>query len=258
MLRAQSLALIRHGVPLVEDVDVSLDSGQILVIAGPNGAGKTSLLRLLSGELSPTQGIVELDGKSMSGYTANDLARRRAVMQQSESLRFSFSVRQVLELGRHPWHGNRAQDEDAIDAVLKLADLNALADRPYPALSGGERARVQFARALVQLWPIEPPRPGLLLLDEPTASLDLAVQSQILRLLRDLARRGLSVAVILHDLNQALQLADQVLLMKDGRMLAAGRGDEVLQADPIREAFGIEIERLPRGDDQPPWIIPST
>lgn len=256
MLRGRSLSLHLAGKALLDQIDLSIEPGQILGVVGPNGAGKTSLLRVLAGETQPTAGQVEIDGKALSAFSPTALARRRAVLPQSESLRFAFSVRQVLELGRHPWLGKGSDDEEAVEQVLGLMGLDALADRTYPQLSGGEKARVQFARVLAQLWPVTPDPPSYLLLDEPTASLDLAVETELLSLLRRLADRGLAILVILHDLNQALAICDQVLILKQGRQLSCGPAREALSATNIERAFGLQVELLPRGEHRPAWIVP--
>ena len=257
MLRGHQLHLRRNGASLVRGVDVQLRAGSVLAIAGANGAGKSSLLKMLSGETLPTEGQVEIDARALANVPTAELARRRAVLPQAESLRFSFSVRQVIELGRHPWDGRDGEADGIIDQVLSITGLSALADRRYPSLSGGERARVQLARVLAQLWPLDSKPPRYLLLDEPTASLDLAAQADTLSMLRSIADQGVAIAVVLHDLNQILQVADEVLLMKDGAVLAQGPTDAVLQPEPISRAFGIEIERVGDPGRAQVWIAPK-
>jgi len=247
---------------LVERVTLRLVPGTVHALIGPNGAGKSTLLRLLSGELEPDAGTIELNGRPLAGWTARERARQRAVLPQAHALGFGFTARQVVALGRLPCprHGPDEEDRLAHDA-LELAGVRHFADRPYPTLSGGERARVQLARVMAQVW--EPltdrleGRPRFLLLDEPTASLDLAHQHDCLRAVRALAARGLGALVILHDPNLALRYADTVTLLRDGRVLASGAPVETLTEEALGRLYRVPVRLVHAAGEKLPFVVVS-
>ena len=221
-------------------VDLDVAPGELVALLGANGSGKTTLLRAAAGVLPPRSGSVELFGRPLAGWSRRELARAVAVLPQSTDLPDGFKVSEVVNLGRIP-HATRAfgpgpDDARAVGAALGDADAEDLADRPVRELSGGERQRVLLALALAQ-------EPRLLVLDEPTLHLDLAHQLALLRLLLRLrASRGLTVIAVLHDLNLAAGLADRVVLLRDGRVVPAGRDGLVIDPELARTAFGVRIE----------------
>lgn len=239
MITARNVGVRRGGRWLLRDVDAVVLPGRVLAIIGPNGAGKSTLLSVLSGALRPDQGSVALDGTALHRWPARDLARRRAVMAQAARAAFAFTARQVVALGRLPWHGTRhaADDSAAIERAERQAGVAQLAARAIATLSGGEAARVHFARALAQLEPARPD--AALLLDEPTASLDAAHRGQLLRHARAQAASGVAVAVVLHDLNEALFAADAVLLLHEGRVAAHAAPRAVLRPEVLQPVYGV-------------------
>lgn len=253
-LRARQLGYWRGARRLLDGIDLELGPGVVLAILGPNGAGKSTLLRLLSGELRPGTGYVALDGVDLRAWNAGKLARRRAVLPQSESLRFAFSAEQVVQLGRLPWPAGR--ESEIARAVLQAAGVLHLQDRAYPELSNGERARVQFARVLAQVWEPQADEARYLLLDEPTASLDLAHQHDILATTRRFADSGAGVVAVLHDPNLALLYADRCLLLADGRPIALGPTRQVLTPERVSGVFGIEVRAIERPGSDLPWLVP--
>lgn len=230
------------GRVLLDGITATLQPGRFTAILGPNGAGKSTLLSLLSAQHTPDGGQVLLDGAPLHTLSAHTSALRRAVMPQESAVAFDFSVREVAELGRYPHRKNPDSDEAAIvGRALAATDVTALAPRIFNTLSGGEKARVHLARALAQVWS---PRPDgaarWLLLDEPTAALDLAHQHQTLRLLRDWAHeQGIGVVAVLHDLNLALRYADDVLLLARGAAACHGPVGDVLTAERIGSVWGV-------------------
>jgi iron complex transport system ATP-binding protein len=260
MLRARAVSYVVNGHRLLDGIDIEVGPGRVLALIGPNGAGKSTLLRALAGEIVPTGGSILLDEREIRAFAASELARRRAVVPQSSALAFPFTVLEVAMLGvsvpgLETAAGNaRAAAQEALDAV----GLRPLANRLYQHLSGGERQRVHIARALSQLA-LPAARPGetrCFLLDEPTSSLDLAHQSLVLDALRRQARLGLAVVAVFHDLNLAAALADQLVLLAGGRVLAAGRAEDVLRDDLLTAAYGclVETNRTPTGGR--PFILP--
>lgn len=253
-LRARGLGLQRNGRALVRELDLELQAGELLAVLGPNGAGKSTLLRMLSGELQPDQGVIEIDGLPLRKWKSGVLARRRAVLPQTEALRFGFSAEEVVRLGRLPWPAFR--EAEIARAALTATGAGHLAARRYTELSAGERSRVQLARVLAQIWEPVDDQPRYLLLDEPTASLDLAHQHEVLAATRAFAARAVGVIAVIHDPNLALLYADRSLIMSTGHVVACGPTPEILTAERVSSVFGIEVESIERPGDGPPWLAP--
>ena len=257
MIRAEALAYRIGRTPLLDGVDLAVAPGRFTAVIGPNGAGKSTLLRCLCGEIAPASGRITLDGTPIAAWDLVALARRRAVLPQQVTLDFPLTSREVVALGRGPHRGvaDAAADRRAVDAAMDAAGVTALADRSYPTLSGGEQQRVQFARALAQIHGAAG-APTYLLLDEPTASLDLAHQSAVLRVARALVDAGTGVLAILHDLNQAARFADKVVLLRRGRVFAAGPPAEVLTAATVEAVFGCPVEIVSNPHSDRPYLVP--
>lgn len=246
LIEARDLVLAYGASRPVDGVSLDLSAGELLVVVGPNGAGKTSLTRLLTGECVPTAGTVRLAGEPLAAIPAWRLAARRAVMPQATRLAFPFTVGEVVRIGIDGVGRAlpRAARERIIAEALAAADVGHLLARSYQTLSGGEQQRVQFARTLAQL------RAGrldgshqLLFLDEPVASLDLAHQIALMESALGLAREGIGVVAVLHDLNLAATFADRVLVMSAGRAHALGAPADVLTRRLVREVFGVDLAR---------------
>jgi len=249
LLRGVGLACEVRGRSLVNGVDVEVASGELLAVAGPNGAGKTTLLRLLAGDRRPTRGSVELGGVPLGRLSRTELARRRAVMPQHTTIGFGFTVRQVVEMGCHPLCETYEGLDEVVEESLERAGVAHLAERGFRSLSGGEQALTTFARVLAQCTP-------LLLLDEPTASLDLHHQERVMRIARDVADRGGGVLVVAHDLNLAAAYADRICLLDAGRVVTAGAPWPTLQEDVLERVFGqrMIVSRCPGSGS--PLVVP--
>lgn len=246
MIVARGITVRLGGNLVLSEMNLALPAGGFTAILGPNGAGKSTLLRVLTGELAPSGGSVELDGATLHALPSVALARRRAVLSQHHAVAFGLSVEDVVALGRLPHRGSAeaAQDRAALAGVRTAFGLEALWRRSYPTLSGGERQRVQLARAAAQLWRADGAHHGqALFLDEPAAALDLAQQAAALGFARDIARRGAAVAAVLHDPNHAVR-ADQVLLLRGGRLLAAGPPAQVLTVEALGACLGVELRAV--------------
>lgn len=238
--------------PILADVTLEVRTGEVLALVGPNGAGKSTLLGVLTGDHAPDRGDVLLDRQPLRHWSAAEQAMRRAVMMQQATISFPFTVGQIVAMGRSPWYGTEraADDERAIRESIGIADVGAFTDRVYSSLSGGERARVSLARALAQ-------RCQLLLLDEPTAALDLHHQETVLQLARDRAAAGDAVVVVLHDLNLAAGYADQVAVLSRASLAAYGPPAPTLTAGLLTEVYRHQIEVWPHPHTTTPVILPA-
>jgi len=241
----------------VRDVSLSVTPGQLLAVVGPNGAGKTTLLRLLTGSLTPQQGEVRLDDRQLGELDDRERARALAVVPQSESSPFPVTVREMVGMGRYahlgPWERTGGLDRAVLERALERCAVAELADRQLGELSGGERQRARIARALAQEAPI-------LLLDEPTAGLDLRYRMELFHLLRELRGEGLAVLVITHDLNLAARFADRLLLLDRGRATARGAPESVLSREALEAVYEWPLRVVehpgPGSDTGAPQTIP--
>jgi len=238
-LRVRDVSVALGGTPILDGVDLDVRDGELLALVGPNGAGKSTLLAVLAGDLEPDRGTVELDGATLRSWTQVEMAMRRAVMLQELTMSFPFTVRQTVEMGRSPWIGQDAEDDDErrVAESMLATDVEHLADRRFTSLSGGERARAAMARVVAQ-------DARVLLLDEPTAALDVRHQEQVLTLAARSARLGVGVVVVMHDLSLAAAYADRIVVLADGAVRAVGTPQEVLTSDLLSTVYEHSIDVL--------------
>lgn len=240
-LRASGVRAGFRRTVVVDDVDIELVAGRVTALIGPNGSGKSTLLRSLAHLHVPEAGRIELaDGATVEELPAKALASRLALLSQSRTAPSGITVREVVEYGRHPHRGRWGSGDDeggaVVDRMMTLTGVTDLADRAVDTLSGGQMQRVWLATCLAQDTPV-------LLLDEPTTYLDLRYQVELLDIVRDLADlHDIAVGVVLHDLDQAAAIADEVVLLVQGRVVAAGPPAEVLTPELLSPAYGIDVE----------------
>lgn len=247
MLELQGVTLHRGGRVLLRDITLRLRSGEILGLVGPNGIGKSTLLSAASGELPVAAGRILLDGISLDQYSLPMLAQRRAVLGQQYRLDFAFTVREVVGFGRMPYVSTETRKGQTywVDRAMDLAGVTELAARFCPELSGGEQQRVHFARILAQvLGSPEDLSQRILFLDEPTNHLDLSHQSIIGTEIKQLARFGLAVFAVLHDINLTAAIADRLLLLGRGGILAEGSPADILTEENLQALYGNTIAML--------------
>lgn len=224
---------VRYGSrQILTDVDLTVGPGELVALVGPNGAGKSTLLHALSGDVAPSSGGVSLDRRPLSAYRPIELARRRSVLTQSNEVSFPFTAREVVEMGRAPWRGRPEERDDElhIGRAVEDAEISGLLDRHVTELSGGERARVAFARVRAQACP-------LILLDEPTASLDIRHQERVVGRLRDHVLDGGAAVLVLHDLDLAAAYAGRVVVLESGRIRADGPPRDALTSELLSEVY---------------------
>jgi iron complex transport system ATP-binding protein len=252
MIRARNISRRIGGLT---DISLEVPVGACTAIIGPNGAGKSTLLDVLAGRSGVDSGSVTFGDKPIGDWAPVALARRRAFLPQSLEVAFSIRVMDLVMLGRSPYHGTSPAREDraAAETALRLTDAWHLRDRAYQRISGGERQRVQLARAIAQVWrkPSEDGEPRMLLLDEPTASLDPGHRLAVMRLLKDLTLAGIGVVLALHDLNDAARFADRVVLLHQGRIVSEGGPEAAMQAKVLSSAYGAEAQVIRMADAAP-------
>lgn len=238
LLAAGGLSYMVDGAQLVDNVDLDVSQGELLAVLGPNGAGKSTLLALLSGDLTPSTGTVHYSATPAATLGDAERAVQRAVFSQRALMDIPFTARSVVSLGRYPHRHDHTitpeEDKAFVSSAMEITDTSHLVHRTYSTLSGGERTRVSIARVLAQNTPI-------ILLDEPTTSLDVYHQERVLKILRSTADEGRAVVVVLHDLNSAAAYADRLMVMADGAVLTQGPVDGVLDAAMLTEVYGLPM-----------------
>jgi len=230
-----------YGKYLVLDgVDLPIVDGEVIGILGPNGCGKTTLLKNLNKNLEPTGGCVMLDGESMANLSKKEIAREVAVVPQTNEIRFAFTVRDIVAMGRMPFQGMMGapsgEDERIVDEAIRKTGLSKHMDRHINTMSGGERQRVIIARAIAQT-------PKYLLMDEPTLHLDISMQFDALNLVHKLSREtGLTVVIVSHDLGMVARYCDRIVMIHDHKVHCVGTPEEVLTPENMRTVFNVDAE----------------
>ncbi len=258
LIEASDAVVRINGRNILDRATLAVEPGEIVALVGPNGAGKSTLLRVLSGELRAFGGRILLKGRAIESFAAHALSQHRAVLSQHTSVVFPFTVAEIVRMGANPAKSSRSVDAAATQTMAEC-DVTHLAEQSVTRLSGGEQQRVHLARTLLQLRTADDPsEPKLLLLDEPTASLDLGHQLRVLELVKRLAASGTSIVVVIHDLNLAAMLATRVAMMKRGAVVATGRPGEVIANDIIESVFGVtnSVGVLP--DGTVPFVLPQS
>ncbi|MNZ43788.1 Iron(3+)-hydroxamate import ATP-binding protein FhuC [compost metagenome] len=255
MINAQGLVQEIQGRTILKELSCAFQKGRMYGIIGPNGVGKSTLLHILSGVDRPKRGEVLLDGKSIYAYSRKQLAKIMAVLQQNGIPPVGFTVREVIEMGRFPyqsWLGMEKKDtESIVDSAIMAMGLKQLQERRMDQLSGGERQRVALAKLMAQ-------EPSILLLDEPTTYLDIGYQVQLLDTVRAWqAQSGLTVIAVLHDLNLASLYCDELLVLHQGAVAAAGTPKQVLTAELIEKVYETKASVIPHPETGAPQIMLS-
>ncbi len=239
-----------NSVAILKDVCLSVQKGEVLSLVGPNGSGKTTLLKCINRILKPKQGAILLEGENIQGLGLRELAQSIGYVPQSSPASLALTVFDTILLGRKPYVNWKTgeRDKHIVFEILRLMKLEEIAFRMFNELSGGEKQKVLVARAFAQ-------EPQVLLLDEPTSNLDLRHQFEVLELVIDMVQaRGLSAVMAMHDLNLASRFSDKLVILKNGRVYAAGQGRDILTSQNIREVYGVEAAIYDEFDR--PHIVP--
>lgn len=237
------------GRTLLHALNLEIPAGRVIGVIGHNGSGKSTLLKLLGRHLAATSGRITFEARALEAWSARAFARRVAYLPQATPATGGLTGRELIALGRYPWHGPlgrlSTQDRQKIDAAIELTATGSLADRLVDTLSGGERQRVWIAMLVAQ-------DAGILLLDEPIAALDIAHQIEVLSLLRTLSHaRGTGVVVVLHDVNMAAWYCDDILALREGRLIAHGPAARLITAETLEHIYGLPMEVINRDRGRP-------
>ncbi|HHI30529.1 heme ABC transporter ATP-binding protein [Methanosarcinales archaeon] len=252
MLKINNLKVCYGRTQVLRDVSLEAEEGELLGIIGPNGSGKTTLIRAITGVIKPEHGKIISQGENLSGWDANTIAKHIAVVPQSVSIDFEFTIEEIVLMGRTP-HLNRKErpeDHEIVRDSMKQTGTMHLKDRLITELSGGEVQRVIIARALAQ-------EPKILLLDEPTSHLDIRGQVEVLHLIKELVNGGMTALAVIHDLNLAAAYCDKIALICNGQIMAHGRPHDVLTPENIQEAFKIAVAVENNKTNNTPIILPE-
>lgn len=237
VLAASELSAKRAEKLVLNKVLLDFFAGELLALIGPNGAGKSSLLHALAGELELISGEIFLQDKQLNAWSLQDRARRIAVLPQHSTLNFPYRVQEVVSLGRLPHATGLIRDRQIVQHALEAMDLLNLENHLYTQLSGGEKQRCQLARVLAQIWPENSGTHALLLLDEPCAALDPGHVELLITQLKQFCKQGVTVVLVLHDINFASQHADRILVMDKGSLIAQGRNTDVISEELLNKVF---------------------
>ncbi len=253
-LRADCVSYATQGRTLLHKVALDLHAGEVLAVVGPNGAGKSTLCGVLTGDIAPTEGAVEVCGRPLKATKTTALARLRSMLIQNTHMRFPFTAREVTLMGRYPylsrWRSPTETDFAIVEGAMQSTEVLHLAQRIYPTLSGGEQRRVSLARVLAQDTP-------LILLDEPTTALDIGHQQLVMSLCRKLAYEGRAVLTVLHDLNLASAYADRIVVMLEGQVVAVGSPEEVIRSELLSAVFNQQVMVIPHPQTYKPVVLAS-
>lgn len=247
-IKIENMSFAYQKVSVLKNLDIKISAGQITAIIGPNGSGKSTLLKCINGILPVKKGKIFVDGKSIGSFTRRHLAAIMAYVPQQETQLFSGTVYETILMGRKPYIGwsQKPGDYEIINQVINDLDLNSISSEFLNELSGGQRQRVLIGRALAQ-------QPEILLLDEPTANLDLKYQLEVMQLLKDLSHKGITVILAIHDLNMAAKYCNELIMLENGKTFATG-DRSILDEENIKNLYDVEVKTLRYGDNN--IIIP--
>ena len=256
IIETDSVSYKINGKDLVKDISFKVDKGDMVSIIGPNGSGKSTLIRLLSNEISPSSGKIKFQDRYNHDWDPVKMALYRSVLSQSSQLSFPFSVLDIVKMGRYPVRvSGQIEDEMGVcEDILQFFDLEGLKYRNYITLSGGEKQRVQLARVIAQIWSKDSYSDKLLILDEPTSYLDINHQYELFNFLEDLNNKGLTIIVVLHDLNHAILKSNKIAMLKSSELIKYGDIDKVFNSEVLKEIFSIDLEVLKNSKLNKPFI----
>ena len=256
MLIANNISYTIGNKEILHDVSFSLKPGEFKAVVGPNGAGKSSLLKIVIGENKYYEGKVSYHDKPLKAFGIKEISKVRAVLPQESQVNFPFTVSEIVEMGRSTIMEKKSQLDKVVEEVMQSTGIASLRERNYHTLSGGEKQKVQLTRVMAQIWDCSN-LPKFIFLDEPTASLDMAQQHQILGLAKQLCAKNVGIFAVIHDLNLAAQYADNLMFMKKGEVICQGSVKEVMNKQNIEKTFDHEVTMTFDEVNEIPYILPK-
>ncbi|MGH1487080.1 MAG: heme ABC transporter ATP-binding protein [Cellvibrionaceae bacterium] len=258
VLVLDNVSINAWGADLINKVSFSVDRGELLAIIGPNGAGKTTLMNTVVNAGHKNQNIsgnITVCGQAYDAWSPEARAQHVALLPQSSFLNFPYTVSEVIQLGRIPHATGQLIDNAIIKHALSSLDISHLKERLYTQLSGGEKQRVQLARVMVQIWRSEDAGKRLLLLDEPSSSLDLGHQQQLMTIIREFANQGVAIVMVAHDINLVSQYTDQLLALCCGEAIAQGRPNDVISSELMKKLYQVDVDVLSHPSNNKPLVV---
>ena len=245
MLQLDSLSYKINNKILIDNISLKINSKDMISIVGPNGSGKTTMLRLISNEIFPSKGNILFKDKNLNDWDISELACYRGVLSQSNNLVFPFSVLDIVKMGRFPLtnKGSIEEENNLCSEILNIFDLKDYSDQNYTTLSGGEKQRVQLARSIAQIW-CDDYYGKLLILDEPTSYLDIKHQHALFDFLHSLNKKGLTIIMVLHDLNHAISNSNKIILLKKSQLISFGKTNDIINKDILNKVFEIDLKLI--------------
>ena len=242
-LHLKSVSYVINNKKIINDISFQIELNDFVSIVGPNGSGKSTLIKLISGDIMPDNGDIDVLGKGQSDWDILDLAFRRSILGQFNNLSFAFTAMDVLKMGVYPLKNKTltVNVDNVYEKLLKVFDLDDLKYQIYTTLSGGEKQRVQLARVISQIWTSNTFNNKLLILDEPTSFLDIKHQLSLFSFLKDLNRMGLTIVMVMHDINQAVINSNKIMFLKEGKMIDFGSTDLVVNDLILKEVFDVNF-----------------
>ena len=244
-IEVQNISYKINNNQILKNISLTIDQGKICSILGPNGSGKSTLVKIISGDIKPQKGFIFFNDIKLNDISIEDRAKIRSVMSQSQQIFFDFSVREIIEMGWIEENGMyiRSNINESLQRVAKECEISSLVDRKFNSLSGGEQRRVHFARTLIQLYnKIELNNKRFLILDEPTANLDLLHELKLIRKLKEKANEGFGVLIVLHDLNIAYNFSDKIALINNGEINHNGLPDDIFSEEILTSTYKMPIK----------------
>ena len=233
-----------NNITINKNINFNINLGEIVSIIGPNGSGKTTLLRLISGDIVPSYGNIELRKKNLNKYDPKEISTMRAVLPQNSYISFPFTVNEIIQMGRFPHPENYKLDKTIVDDLIKTFDLYEFLERDFTSLSGGEKQRVQLARVFAQIWSEDNYNGKLLVLDEPTSFLDIKHQLDFFEIINDFKNNGLTIIMVLHDINHASSFSDKIGMMKKTELIYFGDTKDVINSQNLNDVFDINLKLI--------------
>jgi len=256
ILSLKNVSYMVNNKEINKDISINISPSDIVSVIGPNGSGKTTLLRLIANEINPSSGHILFQGKNLSNWNIDCLSKQRAVLPQNGYISFPFKVKEIIEMGRYPFRFDipKNKNQRIVDNLIDIFDLDVFKNRDYTTLSGGEKQRVQLARVFSQIWSESDCSNKLLILDEPTSFLDVNHQKQLFQIINIFKRKGLTIVMVLHDINQAISNANKIVMLKNSKLIQFGNTRDVITLKNLKKVFDIELNIINVNSDDIPLV----